>query len=227
MNAAYLLARLRQGRGGRYLPVAFDRACMHEFVLSGSPAKRELGIKTLDVAKRLLDFGEEAKGKDRSETQIILNHKDAIEFLVGEADHIAFNRFTILNLHGLLANNLLPDPDAPGRLRRMIVGIEGSVFQPLAVPQQIEECFDQILATAAAINDPYEQSFFSMVQLPYLQPFDDVNKRVSRLAANIPFIRQNLSPLSFIDVPPAIYAQAMLAVYRLEAVRGQDGPRTE
>jgi glycine cleavage system P protein (glycine dehydrogenase) subunit 2 len=57
LNANYLLARLRAGRGGKYLPVAFDRPCMHEFVLSGAPAKRELGVKTLDVAKRLLDFG--------------------------------------------------------------------------------------------------------------------------------------------------------------------------
>jgi glycine dehydrogenase subunit 2 len=57
LNANYLLARLREGRGGKYLPLAFDRTCMHEFVLSGAPAKRGLGIKTLDVAKRLLDFG--------------------------------------------------------------------------------------------------------------------------------------------------------------------------
>ncbi|HEX2468364.1 MAG TPA: aminomethyl-transferring glycine dehydrogenase subunit GcvPB [Solirubrobacterales bacterium] len=57
LNANYLLARLRQGRGGKYLPLAFDRLCMHEFVLSGSPAKHELGVKTLDVAKRLLDYG--------------------------------------------------------------------------------------------------------------------------------------------------------------------------
>jgi glycine dehydrogenase subunit 2 len=57
LNANYLLARLREGRAGRYLPPAFDRVCKHEFVLSGAPAKRELGIKTLDIAKRLLDFG--------------------------------------------------------------------------------------------------------------------------------------------------------------------------
>jgi glycine dehydrogenase subunit 2 len=57
LNANYLLALLRRGRAGRYLPLAFDRLCMHEFVLSGAPAKRELGVKTLDVAKRLLDFG--------------------------------------------------------------------------------------------------------------------------------------------------------------------------
>ncbi len=57
LNANYLLARLAEGRAGRYLPVAFDRRCMHEFVLSGAPARRELGVKTLDIAKRLLDFG--------------------------------------------------------------------------------------------------------------------------------------------------------------------------
>ena len=57
LNANYLLARLRGGRAGERLPVAFDRTCMHEFVLSGAPAKRELGVKTVDIAKRLLDFG--------------------------------------------------------------------------------------------------------------------------------------------------------------------------
>jgi glycine dehydrogenase subunit 2 len=57
LNANYLLARLREGRAGRYLPVAFDRRCMHEFVLSGRNAKRELKVTTLDIAKRLLDLG--------------------------------------------------------------------------------------------------------------------------------------------------------------------------
>jgi glycine dehydrogenase subunit 2 len=57
LNANYLKARLAEGRAGKYLPVAFDRHCMHEFVLSGAPMKKELGIKTLDLAKRLLDFG--------------------------------------------------------------------------------------------------------------------------------------------------------------------------
>jgi glycine dehydrogenase subunit 2 len=57
LNANYLKARLARGPAGRHLPVAFDRHCMHEFVLSGKPMKRELGIATLDLAKRLLDFG--------------------------------------------------------------------------------------------------------------------------------------------------------------------------
>ena len=57
LNANYLKARLSEGRAGERLPVAFDRHCMHEFVLSGAPMRKELGLKTLDLAKRLLDFG--------------------------------------------------------------------------------------------------------------------------------------------------------------------------
>ena len=57
LNANYLRARLAEEGIAQYLPIAFDRHCMHEFVLSGAPAKRELGVKTLDLAKRLLDFG--------------------------------------------------------------------------------------------------------------------------------------------------------------------------
>ncbi len=146
---------------------------------------------------------------------MILNHKDAIEFLVSSANEIAFNRYTILNLHALLANNLLADPAAPGRLRRIPIGIEKSVYHPLEIPQSIEACFNQLLVTAAAIKDPFEQAFFVMAQLPYLQPFDDVNKRVSRLAANIPLIKSNLSPLSFMDVSRTAYTDAVLGVYEL------------
>jgi hypothetical protein len=118
-------------------------------------------------------------------------------------------------LHALLANNLLADPDAAGRLRRIPVLIDSSAFHPLEVPQLIEECFQEILAKASCITDPFEQAFFVMVQLPYLQPFDDVNKRVSRLAANIPMIRGNLAPLSFTDVPQDSYVRALLGVYEL------------
>jgi Fic family protein len=168
--------------------------------------------------RRLIEFGREAQGSDRRDAQMILNHKDAIEFLVNSAGEIGFNRYTVLNLHAILANNLLPDETAAGRLRHIGVGIEKSAFHPLEVPQLIEECFDQILATADAINDPFEQAFFLMVHLPYLQPFDDVNKRVSRLGANIPFIKRNLTPLSFTDMPRDLYTDAILGVYELNRI---------
>lgn len=62
------------------------------------------------------------------------------------------------------------------------------------------------------------QAFFLMVHLPYLQPFEDVNKRTSRLAANIPLIHHNLCPLSFIDVPQSAYVDAMIGVYELNRI---------
>jgi len=149
---------------------------------------------------------------------MILNHKAAIELLVDEAESIGFDTHTFLSLHGLLSENLMPDPNAGGRLRTRPVQISGSVFVPLAIPQVIEECFHQILQKASEIEDPFEQAFFILVQIPYLQPFEDLNKRVSRLGANIPLIRQNLSPLTFIDVPERAYIDAMLGVYEMNRV---------
>jgi Fic family protein len=183
--------------------------------LSWNSSRLEGNTYSLLDTRRLIEFGQQAEGRDQAEAQMILNHKDAIEFLAENAADIGFNRYTILNLHGILANNLLADAGAAGRLRHIGVGIGGSVYHPPETPQLIEECFTQLLATASAIDDPFEQAFFAMVHLPYLQPFDDVNKRVSRLAANIPFIKGNLSPLSFTEVPRDLYTQAMLGVYEL------------
>ncbi len=200
---------------GTYARQILDRLLID---LSWNSSRLEGNTYSLLDTRRLIDFGQAAEGKDRLETQMILNHKDAIELLVTEANEIGFNRYTILNLHAMLANNLLSDPDAPGRLRQIAVGITGSAFHPLEVLQIIEECFDQILASAHAIEDPFEQAFFVMAQIPYLQPFDDVNKRVSRLSANIPLIKANLSPLSFQDVPNDLYTQAVLGVYELRKI---------
>ena len=163
--------------------------------------------------QELIEHGRIADGKDRLETQMILNHKQAIEFLVEHAVEIGFNTYTFMNLHALLSQNLLGDPADEGRLRGRIVEIGGTVYRPLQVPQQIEELFGLILQKAGAITDPFEQSFFLMVHIPYLQPFVDVNKRVSRLAANIPFIKGNFCPLSFVDVPERAYVEGTLAIY--------------
>lgn len=186
--------------------------------LSWNSSRLEGNTYSLLETERLLSAGEAAEGKGALEAQMILNHKAAIEFLMECAPDMGFNRYTLLNLHALLSDNLLHDPTASGRLRTVAVGIGQAVFVPLEGPQLIAECFAQVLDTAAAIEDPLEQAFFAMVHLPYLQPFEDVNKRVSRLAANIPLIQHNLCPLSFVDVPPAVYISAMLGVYELNRV---------
>ncbi|WP_371228888.1 Fic family protein [Roseovarius sp. 2305UL8-3] len=200
---------------GTYAKLILNRLLID---LAWNSSRLEGNTYSLLDTKRLIEFGEEATGRDHIEAQMILNHKDAIEFLVGSIDEIDFNTYTFLNLHALLSNNLLADPTAAGRLRYIAVGIEKSAFHPLEVPQLIDECFNTLLSKAAAIENPFEQGFFVMVHIPYLQPFDDVNKRVSRLAANIPLIRSNLAPFSFTDVPQRAYTEAILGVYELNEI---------
>lgn len=207
---------LAEGRpAGTYATQVLDRLLID---LSWASSRLEGNTYSRLDTQNLIQFGLAAVGKDQLEAQMILNHKAAIEMLVTGAQTIGFDRYTLQNLHALLSDNLLPDPGAGGRLRQMDVAISGSVYQPLAIPQRISEHFDALLAKASAIDDPFEQAFFAMVQLPYLQPFDDVNKRTSRLAANIPLIRENLAPLSFVDVPERLYVEGTLGVYELNRV---------
>lgn len=200
---------------GTYLRQVMDRLLID---LSWNSSRLEGNTYSLLETQRLLELGEDTEGKGTQETQMILNHKAAIEMLADDAEQLDFNRYTICNLHALLSDNLLSDPGACGRLRSCRVGISGTVFHPLGTPQQIEECFEEILEKASAVRDPFEQAFFAMVHLPYLQPFEDVNKRVSRLAANIPLIRYNLCPLSFVDVESHDYIGGLLGVYELNRI---------
>lgn len=186
--------------------------------LSWNSSRLEGNTYSLLDTERLINFGRVAEDKNARDATMILNHKAAIEFIVENADEIDLAPIIVQNLHALLSTDLLPDPEAPGRLRHIPVSIGGSVFQPLIGPQVVQERFDALLLKAAAIEDPFEQALFVMVHLPYLQPFDDVNKRVSRLAANIPLIRANLAPISFTDVPEDVYVQGVLGVYELKRV---------
>lgn len=186
--------------------------------LSWASSKLEGNTYSRLDTQNLIEFGQVAKGKDVIETQMILNHKAAIEMLIEDADEVGFDAFTFKNLHAVLSQELMRNPQASGRLRRRPVDISGTVFHPLALPQVIEDCFALLLKKTAAIPDPFEQAFFLMVQLPYLQPFEDVNKRVSRLAANIPLFKHNLCPLSFIDVPERAYIEGTLGVYEFNQV---------
>lgn len=186
--------------------------------LSWASSRLEGNTYTRLDTQNLIELGQAAAGKDRRDAQMILNHKAAIELLVEQAEDIGFNAFTFFNLHALLSENLLVDPGESGRLRSRIVEVSGTVFHPLGIPQQIDAYFHMIMDKVAAIGDPFEQAFFIMVHIPYLQPFVDVNKRVSRLGANIPLIQHNLCPLSFIDVPEQAYVEGTLGVYELKQV---------
>mgnify|MGYP000352263756 FL=1 len=120
---------------------------------------------------------------------------------------------TAVNLHHLLSQDLLANTEACGNIRTVEVNIGKSTYKPLSNPHALRELFELILYKAKKIDDPFEQSFFLLVHLSYLQAFEDVNKRTSRLSCNIPFIKRNLCPLSFTDVPRKDYTAALLVIY--------------
>ena len=161
----------------------------------------------------LVEEGITAEGKVHEETVMIMNHKEAILFLVENAQTIELNSLTIRNLHHLLSQDLLAIPAACGNIRDIEVNIGQSTYKPLNNPHLLKELFELLLLKARKINDPFEQSFFLLVHLSYLQAFEDVNKRTSRLSCNIPFIKENLCPLSFTDVARDDYTAALLAIY--------------
>lgn len=198
----------------------YSRAILNRLLIDLSWASSHLEGNTysrLDT-RELIEHGKAAQGKAALETQMILNHKMAIELLVENTDSAGFNRYTLLNLHAALAENLLPNPADEGRIRRHAVDIGHSVYRPLSTPQQIDDALDELLHKVGQISDPFEQSFFMMVHLPYLQPFADMNKRTSRLATNLPLFRANLCPLTFLDVPESAYSRAILGVYEMTRV---------
>ncbi|WP_018416227.1 Fic family protein [Teredinibacter turnerae] len=166
----------------------------------------------LDTQK-LVEEGITAEGKVHEETVMIMNHKEAILFLVENAQDIELNSLTIRNLHHLLSQDLLANPGDCGNIRSIEVNIGQSTYKPLNNPHLLKELFELILLKARKIKDSFEQSFFLLVHLSYLQAFEDVNKRTSRLSCNIPFIKENLCPLSFTDVSRDDYTAALLAMY--------------
>lgn len=195
----------------------YSRDILNRLLIDLSWASSHLEGNTYSLldTRELIEHGRSAKGKKAKETQMVLNHKTAIEFLVENIESIGFNRYTLMNLHSALAENLLANPADEGRIRQQAVDVAGSTYRPLSVPQQIEGWFDVLLLKANEISDPFEQSFFVMLHLPYLQPFIDINKRTSRLIANLPLFKCNLCPLTFLDMPKEAYNRAILGVYEL------------
>jgi Fic family protein len=149
---------------------------------------------------------------------MLLNHKEAIEFMVNAVPEQGITVPVVRNLHGLLMQGLLSEPLAAGAIRRRIVTIEGSVYHPTQVPVLLEQMLEEIVARARLIRNPIEGAFFLWVNLAYLQPFEEGNRRTSRLTSNLPPLLYNCAPLSFLDVEQSDYAYAMLGVYEQRSV---------
>ena len=186
--------------------------------LAWASSRMEGNTYSILDTERLLRFGEAATGKDRKEALMILNHKEAIEYVVDSLDDIGITRLDICNLHALLADGLLIDPAMAGRLRRTPALISQSTYTPLEDRYGIDEEFGILIDKAAAISDPFEQSFFLLVHIPYLQAFDDVNKRTSRIASNIPLLKAGLAPMSFVTMDDERYIDGLIGIYELNNV---------
>ena len=213
--------RLRLYEAGRPVPKptagTYASRILERLLVDLSWASSRMEGNTYDIleTERLVRLGQEALGRDRKEAVMILNHKEAIQYVVENLAEIAITRRDIFNIHALLADGLLSDPSMAGRLRRMPVGIAHSSYRPLDNPYTIEEEFEILITKATAIIDPFEQSFFLLVHIPYLQAFDDINKRTSRIASNIPLLKADLAPMSFLAVNDADYIDGLLGIYEL------------
>ena len=198
----------------------YARRILERLLIDFSWASSRMEGNTYNIleTERLIRFGEEAIGKDRKEAVMILNHKEAIEYVVDNLGEITIGRSDVCNVHALLANGLLIDPGMVGRLRRMPAGIGHSSYRPLEDPYEIEEEFEVLTVKAAEIADPFEQSFFMLAHIPYLQAFDDVNKRTSRIASNVPLLKAGLAPMSFMTMDDGGYIDGLIGVYELNNV---------
>ena len=178
--------------------------------LSWSSSHLEGNRYTLFDTEELFKSGAAATDSD---AVMLLNHKAAIEFLVDAVPTHGLSAGLVRNLHAVLMQDLLADVTSLGTIREKVVNIVGTTYFPSQVPALLLEMFERIIATATLIKNPVEAAFFLWVNLAYLQPFEDGNKRVSRLAANIPLMLYNQAPLSFLDVDRGDYALAMMGVY--------------
>lgn len=200
---------------GTYAHQIFNRLIID---LSYNSSRLEGNTYSLLDTERLLLHGDIAEGKLDEEKAMILNHKEAIRYLVDNAPKIEVSRNVICTLHYLLSDGLI-EPSEAGKVRKHSVRIGGSTYMPFEDPKQLEKQLEKIAAKAALIRDPYEQSFFLLVHISYLQAFVDVNKRTARLSANISLIKSNLVPLAFSDIRVDDYMSAMIAIYELQDVR--------
>jgi len=187
-----------------------DMAC-HSSRLDG-------GHYGMPQTEALVQRGELFEHAGEMDHQMVLNHQDAVEFLAENIEEIGLDNYSVRNLHGLLTNNMLLDPAAAGQLRQLPMELDGSVYRPLSNPRHIQDRFMLLLEKANQISDPFEQAIFLMVQIPYLQPFAEMNTAVSRMVANIPLMRNNLMPLVFNELTTELYDKALLGIYELNRV---------
>ncbi|HEY8509789.1 MAG TPA: Fic family protein [Steroidobacteraceae bacterium] len=204
-----------QQRAGTCIEKIFDRLLVD---LSYNSARLEGNTYTIGETERLVLQGIGAEGKLDAERIMILNHKEAIRYLAQNVQRLTLSEETIRTLHYLLADSLVA-PGMAGQIRDESIRISGTTYAPLEGRERLTRLLAQLLKKVRQIEDVFEQSFFLLGHISYLQAFVDVNKRTARLASIIPLITNDYMPQSFIDVDKDDYLDAISCLYELRDTR--------
>lgn len=178
--------------------------------LSWKSSKIEGNTYTLLETENLLKYGTKAESKTAEETQMIINHKNAIEYILLYPQK--FRDLDISNInsvHSLLVERL----NISKGFRTTLVGITGTKYKPLDNVYQIEEAVIKITELINKKENPFEKVLLAMLLISYIQAFEDGNKRTSRIIGNAILLAHNLFPLSFRSVDEVKYKEGLLLFY--------------
>ncbi len=183
--------------------------------LSWKSSKIEGNTYTLLDTEKLLSEGIEAPGHDKMEAKMILNHKEAFKFIREN-----FNTFTTIDSAKIeeVHKFLVKDLNINNGFRSKPVGVTGSIYRPLDNIHQIKEAINSLCEAVNRIASPYSKALLLLLGLSYIQPFEDGNKRTSRLMANAILLAYKHAPLSYRSVDENDYREAMLVFYELNSL---------
>ena len=210
-------ATLEYKRKTENLPVTIQKKELERLVieLAWKSSKIEGNTYTLLDTEKLILEHKEAPGHDKKEAIMILNHKDAFNFIhENRALFKTLNRANLEKLHAILVKNL----SVGLGFRKRLVGVVGSKYRPLDNVHQIEEAVSQLSRAVARAATPYAKALVALLGISYIQPFEDGNKRASRLMANALLLAHGLAPLSYRSVEENDYREATLVFYELNSV---------
>jgi Fic family protein len=172
------------------------RAVRERLLIELSYASSNLEGNTYDLiqTEALIKYGQVAKGKTALEAKMILNHRDAIRYLLDNITTVAIDWVTLRDIHALLSDGLLNNPADSGRIRQHCVAVTQSSYKPLDNEFQLREAVDLLLAEANQEPDPFNKSLMLMTGAAYVQAFADCNKRTGRVIANLPLLQRRIRP---------------------------------
>lgn len=178
--------------------------------LSWKSSQIEGNTYSLLETERLLKDRETAAGKTKEEAIMLLNHKDAIDFIVENPDYfIQLTISKIEDIHSLLIKELAVDKN----LRRRRIGISGTNYRPLDNEFQIREALESVCELVNKKENIFEKALLILLLISYIQPYMDGNKRTARIVSNTILINYNYCPISFRTIDSIDYKKAMLLFY--------------